>query len=362
MALIFFSSLFSDRHHKSSHKHKKHKRSRSDSTSSRDSKDSRGSSRDSKGSRDKYRSSSSSVKDEYRRDSKDRKKTSSSSSSKRHRHDEDDRLDRHRKKQKRDHEKLDRQKSNCQNDDDDIDYGLFDEIDENDFEIESNADQIQEIDDTYNEVAELKKKFNEITTKSHVKNEKEKQKLIKTIDETILTTIDQQIQVAQKDQERKRDQFVIELFGTDNFDDWDDDEALSDIQGVQKIKEIREQVNVKNETIYDRLMCTAEKSHFDSKAKLLQPNDTEEEIDKKDIISKIISIEEQYQFTGIPQHVAEKIRMEKTAIANNVKKYIMPYYKANRIQPMDLFERVVRKISYIFYDRINPGTQLHLFF
>lgn len=73
----------------------------------------------------------------------------------------------------------------------------------------------------------------------------------------------------------------------------------------------------------------------------------------------IKQIETKYQGQQMPLHLFQRLKEEKTAIAEVVKMCLMPYYQEGRIQPKDLFSIVARTISHIFYDRYagNDGIK-----
>lgn len=76
---------------------------------------------------------------------------------------------------------------------------------------------------------------------------------------------------------------------------------------------------------------------------------TDKDYEQMDINGRLTEIEELYKSSVIPQVLRRRIKAEKQIISDNVKKGLMSYYKAGRIDPKSLFSQVARQISHVFY-------------
>ncbi|KAG4076707.1 hypothetical protein HA402_001994 [Bradysia odoriphaga] len=140
---------------------------------------------------------------------------------------------------------------------------------------------------------------------------------------------------------KKQRDYVEKLFGTSNFDDWADDPALSNVENAKKLQPFKACVP-DDLPLHDRMSMKHEVT-----AMKLKPTRAGNEVV---FHGRIREIENEFQGQELPRHLLESIKQEKEVIFELVKKYLMPYYKDERIQTKELFMVVAQKICHHFYE------------
>lgn len=179
----------------------------------------------------------------------------------------------------------------------------------------SNEYDLDKIHESYNELHRVIRETIDLTTKKK------------------LSDLDGKIQ-------QKRNAFVTNLFGTDNFDSWDDDPALSNVTNAKKLQSFKALVP-DGLPLYEKMIMK-----YEMNAMRLQPTRVGNELVFQ---GNIKAIEKEFQGQELPLPLMEAIKQEKEVICEMVRKYLMPYYNNKRIQTAKLFADVARKISHHFY-------------
>lgn len=77
-----------------------------------------------------------------------------------------------------------------------------------------------------------------------------------------------------------------------------------------------------------------------------------------DIHGRLLELERRYVKTKMPVVLGKRIMEEKTRISDMVKKSLLPYYHADRIEPKFLFNGIARHISHRFYALRSDASQI----
>lgn len=181
---------------------------------------------------------------------------------------------------------------------------------------------------------------------------RKKKELFDAIEESIAAQSVKKLNDLDKLIQKKKDDFARQLYGTDNFDSWDDDPALSNVGMGKKLKSFKslvpedtpvmEKMFMKNVINVMRLTPARERNELVFHGHIKQ-------------------IETEFQGKELPPYLLDSIKQEKSIIAELVIKFIMPYYNEGRIQPKELFNTVARKISHIFYDKFAGNIHSYNF-
>ncbi|KAJ6649607.1 ATP-dependent DNA helicase Q5 [Pseudolycoriella hygida] len=148
--------------------------------------------------------------------------------------------------------------------------------------------------------------------------------LFRAVEEKIAIEANRKLKELDSRIQKRKDDYALKLFGTTNFDSWDDDPALSNVAAASKLK----------------------------KFKPLVPDD----------IPLLEKMSMKYN-RQMPPHLLDSIKKEKTTIAEIVKQYLKPYYNLGRFEPKDknFFGVVARKICHVFYDRQSDENTIKKF-
>lgn len=160
-------------------------------------------------------------------------------------------------------------------------------------------------------------------------------------------------------QTRQHADQLANTLGTDNLDDWDEDEALSNVPAARGVRQLREQRDterraagkpeVKRTLVDDLALGDLESSddeHLDATTAALVARETDYE--HMNLNGRIAEMQERFA-THMPRVLFQRIVKEKEVIATQVKDALMPYYNSKRIVPAMLFCEVARSITNWFY-------------
>lgn len=168
----------------------------------------------------------------------------------------------------------------------------------------------------------------------------EQQELFRAIQETIDLTTKKKLSDLDDEIQRRKNDHIAKLFGTNNFESWDGDPALSNVSNVKKLQPYKTFVPG-DLPLYDKMTMK-----YEINAMRLKPTRVGNELVFQ---GNIKEIEKEFQGQELPHPLMEAIKEEKGVICDLVRKYLMPYYNAKRIQTNKVFTVVARKISHHFY-------------
>jgi hypothetical protein len=170
--------------------------------------------------------------------------------------------------------------------------------------------------------------------------EESKNNLFRAIEETMsdnaktkLIELDTQIQ-------KKKDDYLKQLFGTDNFDKWDDNPALSNVQMAKKLKPYKSSMPA-DAPLYAKMTMKNEINTM-----RLTPIRDGNELMSNGLIKRI---ETEFQGRKSPSTLSNAIKKKKRIIADIVVKRLKLHPK--RIPSNEVFKAIARKISHVFYER-----------
>lgn len=159
----------------------------------------------------------------------------------------------------------------------------------------------------------------------------------------------------------QQDDYYEQLLGTDNIDDWDDDEALSNVEVAQMLGEQRRLLDGKRQSnglptkarrsITDQLFVTELDEMVKPEPSVAIRSKVAEETDyaNMDLNGRVLELERRFKGSKVPVVLSKRIKQEKKRISDLVISSLLPYYKADRIQPNFLFSDIARHISHRFY-------------
>lgn len=218
----------------------------------------------------------------------------------------------------------------------------------------------------YKRPEEKGNEFEEMAKRAREKILEEKERQLAEVERLIamktrekaLSKVETKIAVEEARIVEEREDFVQQLFGTDNIDHFDDDEALSNVSAAQELRKRRLELEAANP---NRRRFLIDQLYGIEVEKLENPNNMpaerkaivlkETDYENMKINGRITELQQRFKDRAMPRALSKRIKDHKAMISDNVVKHLMPYYNAERIQPKFLFRELARKISHIFYDQ-----------
>lgn len=167
----------------------------------------------------------------------------------------------------------------------------------------------------------------------------------------------------------RTDDLYEQRLGTVNLDDWDDDEALSNVPVAQMMRTSRQLLEgerrarglpAKHRSLTDQLNVTEldELVKPELAVELQSMVAAETDYARMDLSGRLVELEQRFRQQKMPVVLLNRLKAEKKRIAQMVIDSLMPYFKADRIQPSFMFNDIARFISHRFYARKSEKAQI----